>query len=248
MRSTTQHRLAPGTVRTPGPKVLVSATLVLAMLVLALLATPASAHPLGNFTTNTSAAVLVGTESIEIVYVLDLAEIPTQQTAAEIEAAGGDQDWAGEECRRIAEAQQLLLDGVEVPVDAAAAEIRFPEGEAGLDTLRLTCSLTTDAVAPGGPTDVVYADDVQTPRAGWREVIAVGNGTTLIDTDVPRESATDQLRDYPDGRSVPDHPGNAGGRPEPGRTPPPTPSAMPTSSRWPNQPAGWSAWWSPTPT
>ena len=177
---------------------MVCTTLVLAVLVLALLATPAMAHPLGNFTTNTSAAVLVGTESMEIVYVLDLAEIPTQQTAAEIEAAGGDQDWAGDECRRIAEAQQLLLDGVEVPVEATAAEIRFPEGEAGLDTLRLTCSLTTDAVAPGGPRDVVYADDVETPRAGWREVIAVGNGTTLINTDVPDESATDQLRDYPD--------------------------------------------------
>ena len=39
----------------------------------------ARAHPLGNFTVNRYAEVVVGPESVTVRYVLDLAEIPSFQ-------------------------------------------------------------------------------------------------------------------------------------------------------------------------
>ena len=42
-------------------------------------ASPASAHPLGNFTVNLYSGLVVEPERLTVDYVLDLAEIPTLQ-------------------------------------------------------------------------------------------------------------------------------------------------------------------------
>ena len=93
-------------------------------LVLALAGT-ASAHPLGNFTTNHYAGVeLVGRQRRTSVYVLDLAEIPTFQ------ARSGSHARAGQPTRRpvgtIAAGLQLEIDGVRRPLDAARAHSLLP--------------------------------------------------------------------------------------------------------------------------
>src|SRR5438093_3826523 len=48
-------------------------------LVLLLAPTAAWAHPLGNFTVNRYSRIEIGPDSIQLRYVLDLAEIPTLQ-------------------------------------------------------------------------------------------------------------------------------------------------------------------------
>ncbi len=175
-----------------------AAMLVAVVGLLTLLAAPATAHPLGNFTTNTSAVILPQEGVTEVVYVLDLAEIPTQQTQGSVDAAGGPQPWAEEECRAIAADQDLVVDGVERPLIAAAAAITFPEGQAGLPTLRLTCSLTAETAGLSAPATLTYADGRTADRIGWREVVAVGDSSTILDSDVPATSSTDQLREYPE--------------------------------------------------
>ena len=47
-------------------------------------ATPVAAHPLGNFTVNQYSRIEIGTDEARLIYVLDLAELPTvaDQTAA----------------------------------------------------------------------------------------------------------------------------------------------------------------------
>jgi nickel/cobalt transporter (NicO) family protein len=183
--------------RRPSPRSLL-ATALLALLALALLAPAASAHPLGNFTTNTSSALLPGPDAIEVVYVLDLAEIPTQQSRGAIAQAGSPEAWAQEECRTIAGAQRLSVGGQAVGLQAEGAAISFPPGEAGLDTLRLTCALMGETGPLDGATDIAYGDDYVMGRTGWREVIAAGDGTTLLSSDVPETSSTQQLRQYPE--------------------------------------------------
>ncbi|MEO6203771.1 MAG: hypothetical protein ABIO67_00065, partial [Mycobacteriales bacterium] len=42
-------------------------------------AAPASAHPLGNFTVNTADRIIVVDGGVEVLHVVDLAEIPTVQ-------------------------------------------------------------------------------------------------------------------------------------------------------------------------
>jgi nickel/cobalt transporter (NicO) family protein len=57
----------------------VAALAVLAAILMAAGATRAAAHPLGNFTVNTYSGLRVGSDRLEVDYVLDMAEIPTFQ-------------------------------------------------------------------------------------------------------------------------------------------------------------------------
>ena len=173
------------------------AVLFVAVLLSMVVAGPAAAHPLGNFTTNTSAAILPGPDGVDVAYVLDLAEVPAQQSGRAIEAAGGPEEWAQEECTTVAGAQTLTVDGTAVPLDVATVGISFPPGQAGLDTLRLRCDLTADTDVAAG-TSIGYTDDYRTDTLGWREVIAAGDGVDLTDSDVPATSSSTQLRTYPE--------------------------------------------------
>lgn len=170
-------------------------------------ASPALAHPLGNFTANTSAHLLVGASATRIDYVLDLAEIPAFQARQTIDADGdGDvptaegERYAAAECAAIAEGLTLAVNGQAAPVRVEATALTFPDGEAGLQTLRLACTLRGETgPLPSGAT-VVYGDDTRRDRIGWREVSAAGEGTRLLASDVPVASSSDQLRAYPQDR------------------------------------------------
>ena len=48
----------------------------------------ASAHPLGNFTINRYSKLTVGTQQLELLYVLDMAEIPAHAERAQIDTDG----------------------------------------------------------------------------------------------------------------------------------------------------------------
>ncbi len=68
-----------------------------------------SAHPLGNFTTNVYAGLIVGPDTLSVDYVLDLAEIPALPARAAPADNGDDQisdressDWAAKECGLLA--------------------------------------------------------------------------------------------------------------------------------------------------
>ena len=166
-------------------------------------AAPAAAHPLGNFTANASAQLVVGAESTRIDYVLDLAEIPALQVRQGVDADGdGEVDGAeaggyrAATCADIAAEQHLTVDGAAVPVRATASSLSFPQGQAGLETLRLECTLVAET-GPLGRARLEYTDGRDLGRVGWREVVAVGVGTTLTASDVPGKSPSARLTAYP---------------------------------------------------
>ena len=64
-----------------------------------------------------------------------------------------------------------------------------------MSTLRLRC-LFGAAVDPAAH-DLTFEDRNYADRLGWREVTAVGDGATIVRSDVPSESASDRLRSYP---------------------------------------------------
>lgn len=177
-----------------------------AVAAVAALAGPAAAHPLGNFTTNTSAALTVGPDSVAVDYVLDLAEIPALRVVQELDADGDGAvsttegaAFQRDECANLAAGMTLSLDGEALALEVERTALHLPEGEAGLATLRLECALAADAAWEGSAT-LAFADANLDGRAGWREVSATGDGTTLQDSDVPRRSSSDHLRRYPQDR------------------------------------------------
>lgn len=168
-------------------------------------ATPgvASAHPLGNFTSNTAVRLVVAPDGIDLRYVLDLAEIPTARfrQSADTDDSGtvGDDEataMAARRCTDLLRGLDVTLDGTTVVADLGGADLAFPEGQAGLPTTRLTCDsrLAIDTIG----TDVTVDDTNVPDRIGWREVTAVGDRVTLLASTVPEASDTNLLRRYPD--------------------------------------------------
>jgi nickel/cobalt exporter len=156
---------------------------------LAALAVPAAAlaHPLGNFTVNRFAAVELAGDRAYVRYALDLAEIPTFQERARVERTGF--------ARSLARKLELRLDGRRAPLDVVASRTKLRPGAGGLKTLRF------DAVyrARARGSSLELRDRNYPSRLGWREIVVrARDGAELRSASVPAESASDELRAYPD--------------------------------------------------
>jgi nickel/cobalt transporter (NicO) family protein len=177
----------------------------LAAILLVAGATGAAAHPLGNFTVNTSSGLRVGPGRLAVDYVVDMAEIPTFQTRQAIDAdhdgrvaAAEAARWRDRECQRLAAGLRASVDGQAVSLAVAGSALRFPEGVGGLATLRLECALAAP-LPPGRAAGraLAYADGNFGGRVGWHEITAVGDRATLDAADVPAISPSGRLTSYP---------------------------------------------------
>ncbi len=153
-------------------------SLVFMLAALAALAAPAaaSAHPLGNFTINRFSRIESAAQRAYVLYVLDMAEIPTYQ-AGTIDA--------GAYAKRLAAGARLQLDGRHVTLTPIVTALAHPKGAGGLHTTRLEVLLQgprVDHTAKLAYTDTNYAG-----RIGWQEIV-VGGQT---------RSESDELRAYP---------------------------------------------------
>ncbi|MEO6196662.1 MAG: high-affinity nickel-transporter, partial [Dehalococcoidia bacterium] len=122
-------------------------TIVLLAAALALLTATksADAHPLGNFTVNRYTRIEVYADAVRLHYVLDMAEIPTFQEFGDIDTDGDgeinpgeNQAYASGEAEDLLKSAQLTIDGSPVQPSVRTTNLIFPEGQGGLDTLRLT--------------------------------------------------------------------------------------------------------------
>lgn len=164
----------------------------------------AGAHPLGNFTVNVYAGIIVRSEEILVDYVVDMAEIPAFQERAAMDtnddgSVDGNENAAYRDatCSRLAAGLSLSVNGTPVALSPAASSLSFPAGSGGLTTLRLECRLSATFTARGTHAAFAFADGNHAGRIGWREVTAVGDGTTLVAADVPARSVSRRLTAYP---------------------------------------------------
>jgi len=165
-------------VGTGGSEIRVVKRLVILLVALAALAAPVatSAHPLGNFTVNRFSRVEVSGPRVYVLYVLDMAEIPTFQ-AGKIDARAY--------ARRIARRVTLTVDGRPGRLLPGETELAHPPGAGGLRTTRLEVVLRGPRLT--GASDVRYVDTNYADRIGWKEVVVGG--------DAP--SRSHELRAYP---------------------------------------------------
>lgn len=163
----------------------------------------ASAHPLGNFTTNVYSGLHVLPGQVRVDYVVDLAEVPTFQAIQDLDADGDGipsaselQTWADERAAEWVRRLHLEVDGRPLALEVAATRASLLSGQGGLDLLRFEADLTAEAPREG---TLMYADTNFEGVVGWREVTAVGqDGTALTESSVPADSVSDALRSYPD--------------------------------------------------
>ncbi|MFE3491761.1 hypothetical protein ACFXOS_01470 [Streptomyces sp. NPDC059175] len=172
------------------------AALGIAIVALVAGATSASAHPLGNFTINRYDGLVVGEDALRVDHVEDLAEIPTARIRPESMPPGGLVAWARARCASAADEARLLVDGRTVPLTPGTSRAETRPGQAGLPTLRVECAMT--APLPQGRVRIDFRAG-GAEGAGWREVTARGDRTTLTSSDVPEDSASRRLSTYPEG-------------------------------------------------
>jgi ABC-type nickel/cobalt efflux system permease component RcnA len=170
----------------------------------ALLPAPAAAHPLGNFTVNRYSRVAVGAEQITLFYVLDMAEIPTFQELARIDADGDGVLSDTEQADYAASASAALRDGLllriadePLALHLGSYALEFPVGQGDLKTLRLTMNLSAPLPA-GRDWDAHYTDTNYGDRLGWKEVIVTAaTGARILEASVPNSDISQELRVYP---------------------------------------------------
>jgi ABC-type nickel/cobalt efflux system permease component RcnA len=158
----------------------------------------ASAHPLGNFTVNHYARVEPAADRVRVVYVLDMAEIPTFQEKPRIDP--NPDLYADQRAEEIRQNLHLALNGVDTPLALEQRSLSFPEGAGGLQTLRLEATYTADLRQSSGEVALVFRDDNDPSRIGWREIIArpATSGTQITQSSVPAQDTTNELRRYPE--------------------------------------------------
>ena len=171
-----------------------------------LAATPASAHPLGNYTVNRSVAVHIGAGEVAVRYVIDMAEIPAFGELQAIDQDGDGQadpaeaaGYAEQACARARSALTVRLDAGAVSLATESApELSFPAGAGGLPTLRLVCTFSAQVPGGGGERVLQVTDAADDGHVGWREVtISGGSGVVVSFSDVPPRSPSAELTSYP---------------------------------------------------
>lgn len=161
------------------------------------------AHPLGNFTVSHYNALTLTPEGIDLLSVVDIAEIPTQQEMASIDTDGDGRPSTAELsahadtlCSEVSSDLLAQVDGQTVQWRDQDTSLQTVPGQAGLPTMRLTCRFTASAPL-AEPASLTFQDRYRTDRIGWREITATGDGVRLIDSPVPARSISDELRSYP---------------------------------------------------
>ena len=161
-----------------------------AVAALVLLAPAASAHPLGNFSINHVSTVEISEDRVDVLYVLDEAEIPTteQRGMSRAEVIRSKQ-------RELRRNLVLEVDGREVPLRPLEPRLSFPNGQAGLPTTRFEQPLR----APVSDAERVELRDGTFPdRVGWKAIVAVPGEGTAVRSTAPSGDPTDGLRRYPE--------------------------------------------------
>ena len=167
---------------------LLGLTLALAALVVPMLA---HAHPLGNFTINRYSRIDMSGDRLYVLYVLDMAEIPTFQARS---SGGIDAEIYAQ---RIAAGTRLSIDGRPARLVPVRHALAFPRGAGGLRTTRLEVVLA-GPVLHGRSASVSYHDNNYAGRIGWKEITARGErGAAITTSTAPEKSTSAELRAYP---------------------------------------------------
>jgi ABC-type nickel/cobalt efflux system permease component RcnA len=155
----------------------------------------ASAHPLGNFTINHYDRIEPSGDRLYVLYVLDMAEIPTFQAKPTVDAEG-EAVYGRRLAASLAQHVQASVGGTPVALRPVKHVLAFPPGQAGLRTTRLEVLLESPPLAHGGALD--YRDGNYTGRIGWKEIVVqAGSGAKVSGSNVPSSSISHELLAYP---------------------------------------------------
>jgi nickel/cobalt exporter len=162
------------------------------------------AHPMGNFSVNHYSKVTIKKGSIEIKYLIDMAEIPTFQEIREFDFTPAADD--ASVSRYLVREEQLLKaglslesDGQTTRLDTTSRRAEFAAGAGSLPTMKMAFVFRGKLDATGGAHKLSYADNNFPGRAGWKEVVVLGDGVAILDSSAPSTDRSHELTTYSSG-------------------------------------------------
>lgn len=157
------------------------------------------AHPMGNFSVSHYARLQPTSHSLELQYVLDLAEIPTLEMlrAWKLERSSAQAELdsrAGEQGREWLNNLAISVNGKAVRANFRSARLVIADGAGGLPIARIM----TDARISATHGALTYEDHNYPDRAGWKEiVIEGGDGVTVKRASQSNTDLSRALTRYP---------------------------------------------------
>jgi len=145
-----------------------------------------AAHPMGNFSVNHYARMEPGAQGVKILYVLDLAEIPTFELLQKWNLADGGGREQIEQAARLQAREWIAnlvisVNGRSVTPHLLSPEVVMAPGAGGMQVMRVNMPL----VLPVASGKIEYVDKNYPGRAGWKEIViaAALGGTAEQSTD-----------------------------------------------------------------
>jgi ABC-type nickel/cobalt efflux system permease component RcnA len=173
-------------------------------MVLVIFAVVLRAHPMGNFSVNHYARIEPGAQGVEILYVLDLAEIPTFELLQKWNLTGARppgeiERQAALEARRWVRNLAISASGRAVEPKIESSAVAMADGAGGMQVMRINIRLSLP-VAAG---KLEYEDRNYPGRAGWKEiVISAGQGAALETATQRDQDRSQALTAYPQDPTV----------------------------------------------
>jgi nickel/cobalt transporter (NicO) family protein len=169
---------------------------------------PAIAHPMGNFSISHYSKLVVGSSALDLLYIIDLAEVPTFQEKTLLDANGDGSIDSAEKQRYLAKKTEeliaglrLRLNGSQYPFRKITEQAELIPGGLNLPTLKLSWhfQLSWHQVVVKEINALEYEDRNFPGRVGWKEIVAMGSDSVqILESSVPTTDLSRQLTAYPE--------------------------------------------------
>jgi nickel/cobalt exporter len=159
------------------------------------------AHPMGNFSINHYAKVRIEQGSIDIRYLIDMAEIPAFQEIRQFDLTPTADDPS--RSRYLHRQDQLLKEGISLEIDGRpvrlitiSRQMAFADGAGGLSTMKIGFVFRGKLDAVAGAHKLSYFDNNFPGRAGWKEIVVLSEGVKILDSSAPTADRSQELTNY----------------------------------------------------
>ena len=165
----------------------------------------AFAHPMGNFSISHYAGIRIESGELEILYLIDMAEIPTFQEMQQTGITARPDDphlinYLSMKAREFGSGLKLSINGQMLRLRPVSQQVIFPPGAGNLPTMKFgfvyRAKIPEHCMTESCQMD--YQDVNLADRAGWKEItVSHSQEVTLTSSTVPDHDRSGQLSNYP---------------------------------------------------
>ncbi len=164
----------------------------------------AFAHPMGNFSISHYAGFHISATSIELEYLIDMAEIPAFQEMQQNAMPADSTDprvrtYLASTAVGFAKNLSLTVDGIPLALKPVSQQVIFPQGAGNLPTMKMgfQYSANMPESCRKSACELIYNDANFAGRAGWKEIVVSSTSEVRKEGSEFASDRSSRLTDYP---------------------------------------------------